>query len=209
LDYAARPLTLPSYDLATIAALLSRLPSPPEAEDTGLRAAVAAILRDPGDGRDAEVLLIRRAERTGDPWSGHMAFPGGRQDLDDPDLHITAIRETREEVGIDLVAQGALLARLPDLPAIARGKRTGLTITPFVFALRGDVEMVFDTGEVAEALWAPVGPMARGEGAGTYDYVLEERTIALPCIRLGERVVWGLTHRMLEMFFEALRAAHR
>src|SRR5215471_21768996 len=78
-------------------------------------AAVAAILRD-REG-EAEVLLIRRAQKTGDPWSGHMAFPGGRQDPSDLDLLHTAVRETQEEVGLELSPGRNLIGRLDDLPA--------------------------------------------------------------------------------------------
>ena len=77
---------------------------------------MAAILR-PGD-PEPEVLLIRRAEKVGDPWSGHMAFPGGRADPRDPDLRATAVRETREEVGLDLENDAELIGILDDIPAM-------------------------------------------------------------------------------------------
>jgi 8-oxo-dGTP pyrophosphatase MutT (NUDIX family) len=180
------------------------LPKPVASDEPVARAAVAAVLRDPGGGRDAALLLFRRAERDGDPWSGHMAFPGGRSDAADRSLLATAVRETREEVGLDLDADGTLLAELPELHAIARGKRTGLLITPFVFALTREAPLVFDEAEVAEALWAPFGPLARREDAGTLPYELEGKKVELPCLRVQGRVVWGLTYRMLEMLFEAL-----
>ena len=63
-----------------------------------LWAAVAIVLAPDPDA----VLLIRRAERAGDPWSGHMALPGGRYEPKDPDLLGTALRETVEEVGVAL-----------------------------------------------------------------------------------------------------------
>jgi len=211
----------PPYDLPSLAARLARLPRPATLLALGLsgrdapgssdepvaRASVAAVLRDPGAGRDAELLLIRRAERDGDPWSGHMAFPGGRRDAADPSLLATAVRETREEVGLDLEVHGALLAELPELHAIARGKRTGMLITPFVFALERDVALAYEEDEVAEALWAPFGPLARREAAGTIPYEVEGGTLHLPCLRVDGRVVWGLTYRMLEMLFEALAGA--
>lgn len=196
----------PPYDLPSLAARLTRLPRPGAlaVPTSGARASVAAILRDPGPGRDAELLLILRAERDGDPWSGHMAFPGGRRDAADTTLLATAVRETREEVGIDLDAHGSLLAELPELPAVARGRRTGLTITPFVYALHTEVVLVFDPREVADALWAPFGPLARGEGAGVMPYEHEGHCLELPCLHVDGRVVWGLTYRMLQMLFEAL-----
>ena len=70
----------------------------PVARAAPARAAVAMVLR-PAAGGASEVLLIERAEKPGDPWSGHMAFPGGRLDPSDPDPRFTAERETFEEVG--------------------------------------------------------------------------------------------------------------
>jgi 8-oxo-dGTP pyrophosphatase MutT (NUDIX family) len=198
----------PSFDLPSVTARLAGLPRRPRDAAEGARASVAAILRE-GPERRAELLLIRRADHPQDPWSGHMAFPGGRRDEADRDLLHTAVREAREEVGIDLDLHGTLLAHLGEVPAIARGRRTGLTIDPFVFALHTDVPIVFDPGEVAEALWTPLAPLARGEGAGTFTYEHEGRALELPCLRVGERVVWGLTYQMLQMLFTALSAEAR
>nr|WIF20036.1 hypothetical protein [Sorangium cellulosum] len=207
---------LPSYDLAAIMARLGGREAALDAMTQERQAAVAAILRAPAgppgtapgpasgqDPGEAELLLIRRAEHPRDPWSGHMALPGGRRDATDASLLETAIRETREEVGIDLAAHGALLARLPDLPAVVRGRRVGMIITPFVFALRTTPELTVND-EVAEALWTPLGPLARGECASTYAYTHEGNVVHLPCLRVDERVVWGLTYRMLEQLFEVL-----
>lgn len=174
------------------------------AEPEGPRAAVAAILRPGERERGAELFFIRRAEHPTDPWSGHIAFPGGRRDPGDASLLATAIRETREEVGIDL-GHEHLVARLPDLPAFNRTKRGLLVVAPFVFALPGDVA-VTPNREVAETLWVPVQKLARGEGKGTYDWTWEGKTLSLPCIRLdpGQHVLWGMTYRMLETMLDAL-----
>jgi 8-oxo-dGTP pyrophosphatase MutT (NUDIX family) len=135
-----------------------------------------------------------------------MAFPGGRHDPDDPDLLHTAIRETKEEVGLDLGELGRLIGRLDDLPAIARGRRAGITIAPFVFALSGDPTLC-PNYEVEEALWVPLASLASGDRATTVRYRMDDAELELPGWDVGGRVVWGLTYRMLGALFERLTAA--
>ncbi len=171
----------------------------------GPRAAVAAILRElPGTGA-ADLFFIQRAEHPNDPWSGHIAFPGGRRDPDDASLLATAIRETREEVGIEL-SDANLLGRLPDVPAFTRSKRGNLVVTPFVFALRGDVPVV-PNDEVATTLWVPFSGLERGEGRSNFKLDYLGQTYDLPCIHLepGRHRLWGMTYRMLETLIEAVR----
>lgn len=170
------------------------------ASEIAPRAAVAAVLREGALG--AEILFIRRAERSGDPWSGHMAFPGGRHEVHDETLLHTAVRETREEIGLDLSTAGELVATLPDVPT----HKTGLVVRPYVFALRHARHLTLSE-EVAEIVWTDVAPLLRGEGAGTFRYQPEDHdaSFVLPCLRVRGHVVWGLTYRMLELLFEALR----
>ncbi|MCS6797871.1 MAG: CoA pyrophosphatase [Myxococcota bacterium] len=162
-------------------------------------AAVAAILR--GGTQGPEVLLIRRAHVVGDPWSGQMAFPGGRREPDDPDLLTTVLRETREEVGLDLAHDAELLGRLDDTPT----HRPGLVVTPYVFALARSVTVRPSPREVAEALWQPLAPLAAGHRDTTYRYVDPRGSFDLPAFDLEGRIVWGLTYRMLGLLFEAVR----
>ena len=96
-------------------------------------AAVAAVFRQRAD--DVEVLMIHRAEDPRDPWSGHMAFPGGRVEGGDQDPPAAAVRETREEVGLDLETNGILLGRLSDVAAVGRGRPMSLVIEPFVYSV--------------------------------------------------------------------------
>jgi 8-oxo-dGTP pyrophosphatase MutT (NUDIX family) len=191
------------FDLDAIAAKLASLGRDAGAEHEGPRAAVAAIFRDAGPA-GAELFFIRRADREGDPWSGHIAFPGGRRDARDATLLATAIRETREEVGIDL-EHAELLARLPDVPAFTRSKRGSLVVTPFVFAARAPVSPV-PNHEVQSTLWVPFASLARGEGKETFAWTWEGKTLDLPCVRIGpeRHVLWGMTYRMLETMLEAI-----
>ncbi|HKU42519.1 MAG TPA: CoA pyrophosphatase [Polyangiales bacterium] len=165
------------------------------------RAAVAAILRPTG--RETEVLLIRRAERAGDPWSGHMAFPGGHQDPEDSDLFQTAMRETFEEVGLDL-SEHEHLGQLDLVPATLRGRRVGISIAPHVFALRAAAPVLRPNGEVAEIVWAELGPMARGELDAIKEWTYAGESRQVPCYRVHGHIVWGLTYHMLRSLFAVL-----
>jgi 8-oxo-dGTP pyrophosphatase MutT (NUDIX family) len=164
------------------------------------RAAVAAVLR-PGP-LDTELLIIRRAEREGDPWSGHMALPGGHQHASDPDLTATAVRETLEELGLDL-RQHELLGALDEHAATAQGRFTGIVLAPFVFALRGEARLS-PNAEVAEYYWAPLGRMARGDLDAVQEVVRNGASMRFNGYRVGDRVVWGLMHRILQNFFAVL-----
>ncbi len=150
------------------------------------------------------MLLIKRAERTGDPWSGHMAFPGGRFEASDAHLLETAIRETREEIGLDLEATATVVARLDDIAAIRSS--SGLIITPFVFAHHGDDPIFAPNEEVAEVLWADVAPLMRGERATTLAYRFGKTDLDLPAYDVGGRIVWGLTYQVLEPLLSRVKS---
>ena len=155
------------------------------------------------------MLLIRRAKKATDPWSGHMAFPGGRQDPSDRDLLHTAVRETREEVGLELLPDRQLIGRLDDLPAMVRGTRLGLVIAPFVFAIENDPVLVPRAEEVEEVVWAELSALSRGALDAKYGYEFEGRTVELPSFDVGGRIVWGMTHRMLGALLAALDGVPR
>ena len=165
-------------------------------------AAVAMLLRE--GARGPEVLFIRRAEHPRDPWSGHMAFPGGRQHAEDASLLDTAMRETREEVGLDLRAEAEHIGQLDDLQAIARGKPQETVIRPFVFEVHRESPIRADEKEVAEALWTPLLPLYRGEVDTVRPYQWHGTHIDFPAYDVGGRVVWGLTYQMLRSFFRIL-----
>ncbi len=176
--------------------------APKELPEHDKWAAVAMLLRDAGEG--PELLLIRRAEHPSDPWSGHMAFPGGRQQSEDASLLDTAIRETREEVGLDLAAEANRIGQLDDLQAIARGKPQEPVIRPFVFEVHRGSPVRVDDREVAEALWTPLLPLYRGEVDTVRPYEWHGLHIDFPAYDVDGRVVWGLTYQMLRSFFRIL-----
>lgn len=155
-------------------------------------AATALVLGDGPHGPG--VCFIQRTERAGDRWSGHMALPGGRRDRQDPDLAATARRETREEVGLDLPAP---TGRLADVGGPGRRRR----VAAFVFCLDDQPPLVPDPREVQDALWIPLSSLLDPGAAVRHHW---SGVVGFPGIRHGERVIWGLTHRIVAAFVEAL-----
>ena len=177
--------------------LLSGVAPPPQ----GPSAAVAVVARYGELG--AEILFIERATKEGDPWSGQMAFPGGRASDEDENRLDTARRETIEEVAIDLT-DSRLIGRLSDLEGGPRGTRQRLTVTPYVFWLAGPRPTARPNHEVAGVVWVPVTDLTKSSHYIEYPYP-PLGPDSWPGIRVeGERVIWGLTLRMLVDLFGRL-----
>jgi 8-oxo-dGTP pyrophosphatase MutT (NUDIX family) len=172
-------------------------------EPVGTRAAVAVVLREDRNG--LEVLFMRRAEHEGDPWSGHISFPGGRAEPGEDDLLATAIRETAEETGIDLRRDAELLGTLDEIRAMARGRPVDLTIAPFVFRLLRPVDGTPNL-EVVSLHWLPLERLLAPECRSTLELSREQSTLRVPCLRIDELVIWGLTYRMFDNFRELVEA---
>ena len=171
---------------------------------SGHHAVVAAILRETAAG--AEVLLIRRSENERDPWSGHMALPGGHRDQNDVDLLATATREISEEVGLDLMQHAELLGRLTSARAVARSGPLDFTIFPLVFALRANVEPKANPQEVQELVWARVEHLLTPSARCFFDYELSHQRYRFPAFDVDGHRVWGLTFRILEDLLGVLSA---
>lgn len=172
--------------LATLAAHRPLESSDPERP----QAAVALLLAPDPD----RLLLIRRADRAGDPWSGHLALPGGRRQAGDRDLLATAIRETGEETAVELqrvwcrAQLDDLVPRLKLLPPIM--------VRPFVFLLPTAV-VARQSAEVVEATWVALADL-------TAPGVYAERAIVVGGVtrdvwgyQLPSGILWGMTERIL------------
>lgn len=159
------------------------------------RAAVALILQLHAG--ELCVLMIRRAEREGDPWSGQMAFPGGRLEAGDVNGLEAARRETAEEVGLHLGSQEPCIGRLSELNAVNRRFRGGLVITPYVFRLRRRVNF-HPNDEVAECVWVPLEFLLDTDNRGEMTLERGGVTLRLPCYLYEERRIWGLSLQMLD-----------
>jgi 8-oxo-dGTP pyrophosphatase MutT (NUDIX family) len=158
------------------------------------RSAVAMILQV----RDGElhILMIKRAEREGDPWSGHMAFPGGRMDSTDANGYAVAVRETEEEVGLSLGEQDLCIGRLSDIHASPHRGPFGMAVSPFVFRL--DREVTFTPNyEVAEVIWVPLEFLMDEDNQQEMIWRYKGAKIPVPCYWFEGRCIWGLSLMML------------
>lgn len=182
----SQPVDPTNLDLASVAERLASSAGDHTAAhpDHPWQAAVAVVLA-PGE-EGLELAFIERAERTGDRWSGHMAFPGGRREPEDADLARTAARETAEEVGLVLPEP---IGRLAD----QHGRSTRGLVAAFVYALDEPRTLTARPEEVAAADWISLRWLL--DPANT----TRKRWFAIPFpgIEHRGRVIWGLTHRIL------------
>ncbi len=184
--------------LQTQLAAYSAVEAATDAQTT--RAAVAAVLRVTSQ---PELLFIKRAEAFGDPWSGHMAFPGGRYEPQDESLLHTAVRETREETAIDLITHGQLLGVLDDLaPRSASLPR--INIRPYVAVVHPDVVIV-PSEEVAMHFWVPLDALSAPEMQAEHEMEFDGARLRFPGYRVGPHIAWGLTERIVRQLLGLLQ----
>lgn len=167
------------------------------------RSSVAICLHEGSKG--LELLMIKRAERIGDPWSGQMGFPGGRMEQHDANILATAMRECQEEIGVDIAPHSTYIHRLDDIHATGAGRVMPLVVTPFVFHLH-TIPDFHPNEEVAEIAWIPL-ELFRQPGKRKY-FEIHHQDIdhALPCFMYRGFMIWGMSLRMIE---ELIRNAAR
>jgi len=178
---------------------------PEQIEVAGHRqAAVALVLRERE--RQSEVLFIERSTRIGDPWSGHMAFPGGRVEPVDEDTRAAAERETLEEVGVSLVG-AEYLGPLGDLQGNPKFRQHRLVVTAHVYHAPDPGPLTLEEREVADALWVPLRWMLDADRHVGYRSQ-HAADVEFPGIEVGSsdrsQVVWGLTYRFVDIFMGAI-----
>jgi 8-oxo-dGTP pyrophosphatase MutT (NUDIX family) len=200
--FLAKPLSSDSVKIDLVREKLSTHSPARVGTPQNPQAAVAVVLRE-GD-RGSEVLLIERAIRKGDPWSGHMAFPGGRRDPTDESTMMVARRETREEVGLDLDGS-EYLGRLDDMTGSPR-KSLQLVISAHAFHVKQAPQFVLDPTEVQEALWFPLAEL-HDESRWVDHSIPDLPDMRFPGVLVSgseRHVVWGLTYRFLDHLLEIL-----
>lgn len=172
--------------------------TPKRVETPGLLQTAVSLIVVPG-ASGPEALFIRRAVRADDPWSGHAALPGGRREPGDADLFATAVRETAEEVGVEL-GRAALLGELDDLhPSTPR--LPSLVIRPFVFGLESRPRATINE-EVDAVIWIPLRDLEPCRAKAVVKVGATDREV--DCFQAGGLTIWGLTYRILGGFLPLL-----
>lgn len=171
----------------------------PQALDGLGFAAVAVILRQQKN--ELEVLVIERSRHANDPWSGHLAFPGGRRDPADASLQATAVRETLEEVGLDLSRDAEFLGALDHRTAHVVPE---LVVAPFVYAVRGTPAQRLEPSEVERLFWVPLTPLWQGERGTILRIERAGVPLDMPGFDVEGRVLWGLSYQMLRSLLAVL-----
>jgi len=146
------------------------------------------------------ILFIKRSDVEWDPFSGHMAFPGGKNEKEDKDLLETAYRETLEETGIDLKINGQLLGRLDDCKPNNPTARN-IVVTPYISYLDKKVSII-PNYEVDEALWIPISHLKDESNLEILYKSRDGKIIEDYNYRFNDYVIWGMTGRVLHQFLE-------
>ncbi|NUO94213.1 MAG: CoA pyrophosphatase [Gemmatimonadaceae bacterium] len=184
--------------IVRLIASLTQRPGRPAAVAGDVRLAAILLALRLGSTGEPEVLMIKRADAERDPWSGHVALPGGRMEPADADLAATAVRETWEETGVDVARDGRLLGALDDVtprtPTLAP-----MVIRPYVALVRAEVEIV-PSNEVAAAFWVPLSALRTADAWGTGNVRVRGGERRVSVFRHGPYTVWGLTERVLRQF---------
>lgn len=191
-----------SPSLANLArTLANRVPTPAPRDEPYHEAAVALVLY--GGRAGVEALFIKRATREGDPWSGQIALPGGRRESEGETLVQTAMRETLEEVGVDLGVAGTLLGELDELRPRSP-MLPPIIVRPMVFSVAVQPALVLSE-EVADAFWFPLDDVFDPHRRQDVTIHVSGVPLKRPAIGLGEHVVWGMTEHILRTFEDLWR----
>jgi 8-oxo-dGTP pyrophosphatase MutT (NUDIX family) len=166
-------------------------------------AAVALVLA--GTGNDLSLAAIRRAEHPLDPWSGHMALPGGRASAEDSGARAVAERETREEVGL-ILKDSHWIGPLSHVVVRQETPDRRMILSPFVYYLGEELAPFAASDEVAEAFWIPLSHLWDPRNASRFVWERNGARLLYPAIRFGDSAIWGLTFRVLTLFSDVLDA---
>ena len=186
-------------------ALVQGLPLYPKQEalchPSSGRAAVAILVREDIDA--TKLLMIRRAIREGDPWSGHMGFPGGRREPSDKSNLCCAVRETSEELGLDLEQWGILLGKLSEVNTGWRSDRPEILVTPFVFQVK-ELPPLKPNQEVDDFVWVPLGFLMDPDNREPMEWEWKGQKMVTASYLYENNRIWGLSLIMIDELMQII-----
>lgn len=164
--------------------------TPPDPTD--VRCAVAVVRTADADPR---YLILQRARHPDDPWSGHLAFPGGRREEQDRHLLDTCVRETREECGLDL---SPFATAAEALPVAAAGGAVGrhLWVQPYLFIIPAVLPVTPCEREIARAFWVPASDLCRHDRHAFAPMSAHVQDTLFPFVPVADAQLWGFTYHL-------------
>ena len=143
-----------------------------------------------------KVLFVQRVENPADPWSGQVAFPGGKRDVKDKNMKQTVIRETLEETNINLLDRCRFLGALT---AVRSTRQPEMKILPFIILLEHEPSIKLNIQELEGFVWIPLKELVQNKSTAEFSFG------EFPAYIVGSNIIWGLTYRILENFFNTLK----
>jgi 8-oxo-dGTP pyrophosphatase MutT (NUDIX family) len=163
-------------------------------ENFDANAAVVVLLREKE--QNFQVLLVKRAEKSDDPWSGQTALPGGKRNREDHNLMETVVRETFEETSINLLDSCCFLGAMEPLKST---RRPEMKILPFIVLLEQEQTIKLNE-ELTEYLWVALKELDKHKGTAKFDFG------EYPAYFIEKHVIWGLTYLILDRLFSILKS---
>jgi len=176
-----------------IETLAKKLKSRGEEKTNGVVALILRLIN-----RELEVLVVKRIENPSDPWSGQIGLPGGKRDAEDQNLKQTVIRETLEETNINLDNASRFLGVLDPQPTRLKPE---LEVLPFVFLVEHEPQIKLNQKELDWCAWISLKQIAQSKGTIRFGFG------EFPAYLIDDKVIWGLTFRILESFIRKLDKA--
>jgi len=162
------------------------------------RAAVVVVIDFEGD--YLKCLFVRRKASEHDPWSGQVAFPGGRWDSGDKSLEDTVKRELREETGLDAGKDVEIIGCMDEISP--RNVPT-LRVRPFIAVLKNRYAEPKKGDEVSEVIWVKLNDL---KPRVVNIYTKSRGLMLAPAYIYGDdTVIWGMTAKILTKILDRLK----
>ena len=165
--------------------------------DLDVQAAVVVLLKT--NGQDFQVLFVKRAEKSTDPWSGQTALPGGKRNPEDRNMKETVVRETVEETSINILEGYRFLGAMEPLRSTQKPE---MKILPFV-VLQEKEQQIKLNEELTEYFWIPLNELVHNKRSVKFRF--EE----YPAYIIENNVIWGLTYKIMHKLLTLILAIQK